>query len=529
MFTGVGKEVEVNKVLVALVLVCVFGMVVVGGELSGRVDFTFNVDPNRVIFSPQAALILEYYLSGWTFGMVSEFGSSWREYNGVVPLTIDGIGYRASGLEDITFGVRGALGAFHLASYMFFGNNTPEFSDDPSCGSIALYPISIGVRQPRFLAWKNLLWTSIAGVDLWAMWGIDAPVSTLNTITVSTMTTITKIKPMDIGNVAIGPFFGSMFGAHGVVGKLEVWAEVSFGAGHLIGLMPYWGYDLDYIASTWYYCDWSFGFYGDCSVAFDDLWVIVSYPLGCASLFSELFLDCSGFEFVSFAVRDIDLGVGWFYIDDLKVRFETDSKSVWLDLELTVPEMFCIQPHVSWDLDLDDRDSDTVIDGITLVGLTAEYSWDGITFLFAERFANPELGYSEYASITTDARLWSRVSEKEPSTYCEPNCRLLCVVDEAFGIEVDSDACCGGGMFGGVYVFFDHDLEDESLFDWFGTRLVVEYGIGPSFVFGMTGYFHHSSSPMLGFSFSYTWGTLRIFDHAFFDCLDEPFTVTTSS
>jgi hypothetical protein len=46
----------------------------------------------------------------------------------------------------------------------------------------------------------------------------------------------------------------------------------------------------------------------------------------------------------------------------------------------------------------------------------------------------------------------------------------------------------------------------------------------------MTGYFHHSSSPTLGFSFSYTWGTLRIFDHDFCDdCLDEPFTVTTSS
>ena len=323
---------------------------------------------------------------------------------------------------------------------------------------------------------------------------------------------------MDV-NLEIDTYSGSTFGVHGVAGELEVWAEVSFGADHLIGLMPYWGYDLDYIASTWYYCDWGFGFDGDCGVAFDDLWVIVSYPFGCGSLFSELYLDCSGFDYVSFTVRDVDLGVGWFHLDDFKVKFETDSKSVWLDLELAVPEVFCIQPHVSWDLDLDDRNSDTIIDGITLVGLTMEYSWNDTTFLFVERFADHELGYSEYASITSDARLWSRVSEREPSTYCEPNCDLLCMVDEAFGIEVNSDACCGTQMFGAVYVFFDHDyeLENQPLFDWFGTRAVVEYGIGPSFVVGMTGDFYYSLPPLLGFSFSYSWGTLRIFDHDFCD------------
>ena len=490
-----------DKVFVALVLVCLFGMVAVGGELSGRVDLTFNVDPNRAIFSPQAALILEYYLSGWTFGMVSEFG--------------------ASGLEDITFGVRGALGALHLASYMFLGSNTPEF------GSIGLRPIFTATSQLGFLVWKNLwknlVWTSIAGVDLWAMWRIDARPIVVYTASAATF------RPM-ASNLEIDTSSSSTIGAHGVAGDLEVWAELSFGAGHLIGLMPYWGYDLDYIASTWYYCDWGFGFDGDwgfgfdgdCSVAFDDLWVIVSYPFGCASLFSELYLDCSGFEFASFAVRDVDLGLGWVYLDDLEITFETDSKSVWLDLELVVSEVFCIQPHISWDLDLDNYSpgsigpSDTVIDGITLVGLTAEYSWDGITFLFAELFADPEVGYSEYAFIMSDARLWSLVSENKPASYCEPLCPLP-YVDEAFGIEVDSDACCGGKMFGGVYVFFDHELEEKSLFDWCETRAVVEYEIGPSFVVGMTGCFHHASPPVLGFSFSYTWGTLRIFDHDFCD------------
>ena len=72
-----GKEVEASKAFMALVLVCFLGAIAVGGELSGRVDFSFNVDPNRAIFNPQAALILEYNLSGWTFGMVTEFGSSW--------------------------------------------------------------------------------------------------------------------------------------------------------------------------------------------------------------------------------------------------------------------------------------------------------------------------------------------------------------------------------------------------------------------------------------------------------------------
>ena len=510
-----------GRVLVSLMLVCSLGIVAVGGELSGRVDLSFNVDPDRAIFNPQAALILEYSLSGWTFGMVSEFSSfQHANANG----TPGFVGYGASGLEDIALGIRGVLGSFHLASYMFFGSSAPGFWLFDPCGSVTSPPLSSSpVGQPRFLAWKNLAWTSIAGVDLWAMWGVDAPLVSMNGHAEAL-----SIKPMDT-TITTGPFFGSTFGAHGAAGELEVWAEVSFGGGSLIGLMPYWGYDLDYIASTWYYCDWGLGFDGDSSVAFDNLWVIVSYPFRCGSVFSELYLDCAGFDYVSFTVRDVDLGVGWFLLDDFKVTFETDSKSVWLDLELGVPELFCIQPHVSWDLDLGDGwdHSDTVIDSIALVGLTMEYSWDDITFLFAERFADPELGYSEYASITNDARLWSLVSEKEPATYCEPSCDLLCMVDEAFGIEVNSGGCCGREMFSGMYVFFDHELDDESLFDWFGTRAVVEYGIGPGFVVGMTGDFRYSSSPILGFSFSYTWGTLRIFDHDF--CDDCIRWVTTAS
>jgi len=158
-----GKEAQVGRALITLTLVCLLGAVAVGGELSGRVDSSFNLDPNRAIFNPQAALILEYSLSGWTFGMVGELGSYWTGAYALEPTSFDEIEYRTTGLEDVIFGARGSLGALHLASYLFFGNNLPVFSHALSCGSIALHQISTAFHQLGFLAWKNMMWTSIAG------------------------------------------------------------------------------------------------------------------------------------------------------------------------------------------------------------------------------------------------------------------------------------------------------------------------------------------------------------------------------
>jgi len=465
-------------------------MVAVGGELSGRVDFRVNVSPDRAFFGPQAAHILEYSLSDRTFGMVSEFSSYSSGTNG------NGHTY-SSALDDITFGVRGVLGAFQYASYMHFG-------------VVGLYgdTVSENGLLPGFREWLNLAWTSIAGVDVWAMGGIDSSLVTTNGVL--------RIKPMS-DEETIVTRIGSTFGVHGIAGDLEVWSEMNFGGGHLIKDMAFSGYDLDHISSTWYYCEWG-DIDGVCDSSFKDLWAIATYPFGCASIFSSLWINCEGFDSLTLGTRDVQVGADWFYIDHAYISFETDAKRWYLDLNLSIPDVYCIQPHFGWDLDVNEPDS--VIDSIELAGLTMEYNWDGIKFLFAERFRSESSDSSPYVSITTDARLWSKVASAESfvsSSPCWSPCRLE-AIDEAFGIEVvGSDACCGGQLYGGLYVFFDHELEASTLFDWSQTRASVNFGITQSLDVGIAAYFDWYSSPLYTFRFTYTGGALRIFDHDFFN------------
>jgi len=103
----------VRKGVVSLVLVCLLGAVAVGGELSGRFDLGIRVGPfsgwdvvgqypGRFI-DPQATMIVEYYLSGWTFGMVAEFGV-WdlRRAVGVGLASIQDVAIKTAGTADST-------------------------------------------------------------------------------------------------------------------------------------------------------------------------------------------------------------------------------------------------------------------------------------------------------------------------------------------------------------------------------------------------------------------------------------------
>ena len=514
--------------VVSLVLVCLLGLAAVGGELSGRVDFRFHVDAYRGLFSPQAALILEYCLSDWTFGAATEFGYPYWQYPGSQQVVF--FGPYSAGLTGLTFGARGVMRALQYASYMRFdvaltGVRADTIANRYRVSAKTDAPPSLtSLSQPTFREWWNLAWTSIAGVDVWAMWGIEntewqfggIASGSVNTTGIAPMVCATNYGQTD-------SHFGYTFGVHGVAGDLEVWAEADFGAGHLAVDMARWGYDLNLIASTWLDCSWGH-MDGLCDTSFKNLWVIATYPFGCASLISTLAISCSGFDSMSFGVDDVRFGAAWFYIDYAQIRFETDEKEWSLDLDLVVPEVLCIQPHFGWNLDQPGSDTSTLIDSIVLAGLSMECDWNGIKFLFAERFRTGESDSSDFFNITTDARLWSKVADREPlkGYPCWNPCLERDAIDEAFGIEVQSDACCGGRQTAGIYVFFDHELNDVSLFDWHHVRAALNIGITQSFSVGMAAVFDYAmySPALFTFRFGYEWGTLRIFDFDFFRCLD---------
>lgn len=507
-----GKEAMVRKLLVFLALVCVLGSVAAVGQLAGRIDLSFemapfpstlytdsslaSVSPKGVglggpIDSPFLFLTIEYGIDSWTFGTLVTFAPY--------------------GLDGVLFGARGALGPIQVVSYMDFYAGGFAYVDDGfgdlyGGDKLVLYDgaAKIPFFDPFFSEWWNLAWTSLAGLDLWAMGGVVNPV-----VYFDHALTVTGVGPKDDCCTLDGEGgFGLSLGAHGGTGGLEVWAEANFGAGHIVDELAYWDFSLARIAGSWYQCHWG-DIYGPCAIGFSDVVVYANSPFICGMLLARLEIDCDGFDNLALLMRDLRFGIDWLYVDELGITFTTDSKDVCLDFAVKAPEILCIQPYFSLALD-----GQNAIEGLTLGALTMEYQWNGVTFVAVETL---DCRYG----ITLDARLVDLDSYYEDSCsgYGVEPCswRDICLfpgdINEAFGLEFGSDACCGGGLSSGFYVFFDHEQEIESLFDWSAARAEIKVGIGANLESSLSGMFFAEGTQWYTFRVTFTWGTLRIFDY----------------
>ena len=393
-----------RALVLSLVFVLGLGFAAFAGPLTGSwsTDITI-VTPANPVITLTSLLNVDYTVSGWTFGFNTRVDEG--------------------GLKELNFDIAGNLGALGFWSFLDFDPVTPAFDN-----------------------WSNAAKVSIAGVDLWALFALEA-----------------------VGEV-VGT--GWSFGGHGTAGDIEVWVGVDFNLDATVGTIQSYGWDYLMDMETYYSCSsgaWLDGAFdvtlAGCDPAFTNLDIYVEMPFTCLDLLVNVNFDCTnGFDFIQFDLNDIYLGVSWFQLDDLNIRFTVQTKSITsVDFTLLLDSAVCLTPY----FDVSMGATDYIVDGIVLRALTLSYSWNGVTFKAGEIF-------SYYAGFTKSGGL---------STYAG------CVVtnsDEFFGVEIDGDSCCGGLVDASFYTFFDLG-GSTGIFDWLyfvgnasvglGTNITLDFGL----------------------------------------------------
>lgn len=396
-----------KKALVLGLLVFALGLAASAEGFTGSwaTDITLDIAAGSELTVTDLTSLLEadYAVGGWVFGFNTFVG--------------------ASGLFDLNFDVAGILGAFTFASFVDFDTVTPAFED-----------------------WETVAQVSIAGVDIYTAFAVQ--------------------------EAAAGVYgAGWAVGGHGAAGSVEVWAQANFNlSGGITHYFPYWPdietfYGWDYMTDwgtywscagqAWYSGDWSVIQTNSCTPTWSKVYIAVKAPLGCLNLGVSTSFSCtSGWDGVTFGLNNLNLGAGWFQLDDLDITFTPVSKTVSTDFTLTFGSAVCVTPY--FDLN---QEGLNVIQGITLRALLLTYEYNGVTLKAGELFAY-------YAGFTKAGAL---------STYA--NC-VVPNADEFIGIWYDSDSCCGGSLSASFVTFFDAGSQANGIFDYVLMVAGVELGIG---------------------------------------------------
>jgi hypothetical protein len=372
----------------------------------------------------------------------------------------------AAGLTEVVFQAYGSVGAFSGGSAVFF--------DAQSNG---------------FRVWSTYVEVSIAGVDFYAIMELD------DWIVLADHDLLVAMGPAAYYGKDSG--VGWAFGGIGVAGDCRAGAEITFNL--LPQLCWHWYYGtagLKYsLCDTWMTEFWVGDLIGNvlqttCHTIFSHAEVWVEYPFCCTTVLARAHFTCDGFEELCISLYDIDLGIccGWLDLWNVDICFETQTKTVALAPRFNIGDV-CLEPYISivpvgnnwWD-----------IGGFQIDALTLECEFDCIVFrwghifdrhwprmpgwgstccgacIFGPWYPNQDWYFSYRAVIQRRWQCAFRVHDGVSWRY--PN--------EAFGFEYDCDSCCGGVLTGGIFVFFDTTLHAASLFDWLGTYIEVEAGIG---------------------------------------------------
>ncbi len=384
-------------------LICVFGLGVGAaaqsftGSWNTDVSFTLG---DVTITDMLSSLSVDYTVGGWVFGS--------NMYVNEIRLI------------DFNLDIAGQLGAFGFYSFLQFDPTVPEFT-----------------------SWENVVTVSIAGIELYGLFALQEMVTDLTGA-------------------------GWAIGAHGVAGDVEIWAEAAFNLGSLVGSYRTYGVAglNDWGAGYNYLCAWSSG--GNLSVqtdtcvaTFSTAKIIVEVPLTCLDFIVKVNFDCtSGFDSIYFELDDIDLGAGWFQLDDLNIKFTATTKSISdLDFTVTFASAVCVTPY------FDLIHSGAEIQGVDLDALLLSYTYNGVTIKAGEYFASVR---NYYKGFTASGSL-------SAYTSC-----IVTGADEFIGIWYDGDSCCGGLTSASLVTFFDIG-DTDGIFDILLILANVEVGIGSGF------------------------------------------------
>jgi len=433
-------------------LICVFGLGIgaaaqsLTGAWETDIVFTLGGAGDAVsVSSLTSVLDVDYALSGWTFG-----------FNAFV---------NATELFDLNFDLSGVLGAFSLYSFIDF---------DPANAG--------GTQTPSFVRWEGLTKVSIAGVELWGGF-------------------VLQDTTPGVGQRGDASGMGAGFtvGGHGSAGDIEIWASVDFnlamwGATPMTWIQIY-GWDILHDYATYLDCSdgvWYSGVFNpigvDCDPDFSNLDIVIMAPFTCLDFIVWVNFDCTyGFDYIQFDLNDIDLGAGWFQLDDLNVKFTTLTKTVSTDFTLTFGSAVCVTPY--FDLV---QDGLFTITGVELQALLLSYSYNGVTIKAGEIFTY-YVGFDKLGNL-----------KKAGYEDC-----TVTGADEFIGVWFEGDSCCGGLTSASVVMFFDSNLLAAStstgIFDFVLISADVEVGIGSGF--SVKGGLEVSDTGLdnlsIGFSFSF--------------------------
>ena len=188
----------------------------------------------------------------------------------------------------------------------------------------------------------------------------------------------------------------------------------------------------------------------------------------CVDLDATLYLTCAGFDYVSFGVTGIELGLVPWLSFDAEVTFEIDEKSLSLEPRLSLGEVACVVLYT-------DLEWDAVtlsIDGIGFYGIALVCELGPVTVRDVAVF-----DLNRYA-ITTEA--YGSVVERLVDAI-EAGHSYYPDYWELLSIAYHGEGCCGQEFTFLANVYFDEG--SSGLFDWAMTHVEAEIPLARSFSF----------------------------------------------
>jgi hypothetical protein len=443
-----------RSLLVAVAVASCLGWGCVSSPLSGEWRVFADVNPNGGLWFNQVYSVLE------------------ADYS-VGELTFAATAVNRNSFLDLYADVYGTLGPFALASHVSFNPDVGYWEG-----------------ETEFQLFTTALWLDVAGIETYALFIVDGGHFWNYTSPNAQGTGLNLGASGAAGDLLFGVDVSwNTTGAFAVLPSSWSWETIPYCDKAIMTAAGFIGYDYEpgekfqWTSPDNYGLPWPAGPWGvrtdGCSAFFDRVYVSLYYPFACLGVGAQLSVSgSSGFRWANFWVANVDIGIPWLKIREMDVLFTLTEKSIsFFDFDLALSDV-CFKPFFYLDI----QDSYT-LSAIGLLGLTMEYSWNGVTLKAGTIFDDDLALYDPQSGIygVVFDQYGNRFPWADPEIYPTPAFFRMEDYDEYLAILVDGESCCGGNYTFSVFNWFDVD-DDHGLpagiFGW--QELVLSASVGVS-------------------------------------------------
>jgi hypothetical protein len=386
---------------------------------SWSTDLYFDLNPDFDLYVLDSTVVATYTLPGWTFGSTTIFNEG--------------------GFADQYFVANGALGAFTFVSLLNFDITTPAFEQ-----------------------WLSGVKVDIAGIQAYGWFSLQ-PYATISVLGFTAAAGTATFK----GEVAFNQVYGLL--SNGL--SFNVFSSI------LTEYLNVWDRLHGCATDATLYSDFFMTPVqtGGC-ICFSGAYIEVSFPFDCVGkLTLSTKFTLAGFSWFRVYAADIKLGVDWLWIDDFRIEYGVDYKSISrIDLDLGLGGV-CFTPYIDFDMPADSYpNSGWALTGINLYALGLETSFGDVSLTWLTLFDVVEW------EIGWDGSLYN--IEYDAGSYCAAGYYIdqdFFAYDEYIKLayNFDDDACCGTFGFE-ITSWFDIGSSIDALFGMFETEAEFKVGIG---------------------------------------------------